>query len=114
MTQGRDNRCIKLPEKLTLGKFKIIRRTNGWKYRVGNFSPSARGIVLIGRHIKNGGYLLRLCFLSLKIFKNILFLERGGGRKRRETPMCGCLSHTLPTGDLAYNTGMRPDWDSNR
>ena len=27
--------------------------------------------------------------------------------------MCGCLSHT-PTGDLAHNPGMCPDWESNQ
>ena len=35
------------------------------------------------------------------------------GRKRgRETTMCGCLSST-PCGDLARNSGMCPDWESN-
>ena len=28
--------------------------------------------------------------------------------------MCGCLSHGPPTGDLACNPGMCPDWESNR
>ena len=27
--------------------------------------------------------------------------------------MCGC-SHTPPTGDLAHNPGMCPDWESNQ
>ena len=27
--------------------------------------------------------------------------------------MCGCLSHPLPTGDLACNPGMCPDWESH-
>ena len=27
--------------------------------------------------------------------------------------MCGCLSRTSPTGDLACNPGMCPDWGSN-
>ena len=26
--------------------------------------------------------------------------------------MCGCLSH-IPTGDLAHNPGMCPDWEMN-
>ena len=30
-----------------------------------------------------------------------------------ETSLCGCLSHT-PTGYLACNPGMCPDWESNR
>ena len=28
--------------------------------------------------------------------------------------MCGCLSRTPPTGDLACNPSMCPDWESNR
>ena len=41
----------------------------------------------------------------------ILFLERGEGReKEREISVCGCLSHA-PTGDLAHNPGMCPDWE---
>ena len=30
-----------------------------------------------------------------------------------ETSMCGCLLHAA-TGDLAYNPGMCPDWESNQ
>ena len=30
--------------------------------------------------------------------------------RRRETSMCGCAS---PTGDLARNPGMYPEWESN-
>ena len=52
------------------------------------------------------------------VFKKILFIyffrERKGGKKRgRETSMCGCLSTAHPTGDLAHNPGMCPDWESN-
>ena len=43
-----------------------------------------------------------------------------GGRKRedgrekeRETSVCGYLSCTPPTGDLAHNPGMCPDWGLN-
>ena len=40
-----------------------------------------------------------------------LFLDRG--RKRNKgTLMCDCLSHS-PTGDLAHNPGLCPDWESN-
>ena len=28
--------------------------------------------------------------------------------------MCGCLSHHLPTGDLAPNPGVCPDWELNQ
>ena len=41
-----------------------------------------------------------------------LVVERGKGRKKRgrETSICGCLLHA-PTGDLACNPGMCPDWE---
>ena len=43
----------------------------------------------------------------------IYFLGRGEGKeKERETSMCGCLLWG-PTGDLAHNPGLSPDWESN-
>ena len=35
------------------------------------------------------------------------------GEREGETSMCGCLS-CAPTGDLAHNPGMCPDWESNQ
>ena len=48
------------------------------------------------------------------MFFKSLFLDRGEGRGKggRETSMCGC-TRTPPTGDLAHNPGMCPDWESN-
>ena len=64
--------------------------------------------------VKSSFYLLwddRIVFLFLKIY---LFLDRVERRKRRrETSMCGCLPRT-PTGDMALNPGMYPDWELNR
>ena len=47
-------------------------------------------------------------------FYRLFILERGeGGRKRRkETSVCGCLSHA-PTRDLAHNPGLCRDWEWN-
>ena len=43
-----------------------------------------------------------------------LFLEREEGRKRgRETSMC-VAACAPPTGDLACNPGLCPDWELNR
>ena len=43
-----------------------------------------------------------------------LFLERGReGEKEEEKHQCVIASHMLPTGDLACNPGMCPDWESN-
>ena len=43
-----------------------------------------------------------------------IFRERGreGGREG-EKHQCVVASHTPPTGDLARNPGMCPDWDLN-
>ena len=61
-----------------------------------------------------------LQMLMLRSFKNFkkdfiyLFLERGEGReKEREKYQCVVASHVAPTGDLACNPGMCPDWESN-
>ena len=57
-------------------------------------------------------------FIVLKDFIYLVFLERGDrGRKRgRKTSMCErymVASSTPPTADLACNSGMCPDWESN-
>ena len=50
----------------------------------------------------------------LKYFIYLLLEKERQGRKRgTETSTCGCLSRA-PTGDLARNPGMRPDWESNQ
>ena len=52
-------------------------------------------------------------FFFFKIFY-FLWTEGKGRRTRgRETSMCGCLLHA-PTGDLACNAGMCPDWEFNQ
>ena len=56
-------------------------------------------------------------FYFLNSFLKILFiyfLERGEGERKRgrETSMCGCLSCT-PLRDLACNSGIFPDLESN-
>ena len=63
--------------------------------------------------------LSRSTFLSFKDF-TYLFLERGEDRgKEREKHWCaretliGCLLHS-PTGDLAQNPDMCPDWELNQ
>ena len=36
------------------------------------------------------------------------------GEREGEKDQCVVASHTPPTGDLAHNPGMCPDWESNR
>ena len=43
-----------------------------------------------------------------------LFLRRGKeGERKGEKHQCVLASHVSPTGDLALNLGMCPDWESN-
>ena len=48
-------------------------------------------------------------------FKNILFIfrERGREEERERNIHQSVASCTPPTGDLAQNPGMCPDWESN-
>ena len=52
----------------------------------------------------------------LKIFNLFISRERGreGEREKREKHPCVVASHTPPTGYLACNPGMYPDWESNQ
>ena len=54
---------------------------------------------------------------NIELFKRdfIYFSERGrkGGREG-EKHQCVAASFMSPTGDLAYNPGMCPDWESNQ
>ena len=58
---------------------------------------------------------IKIYGLFLKIFYFIYFWTEGKGRRKRgrEISVYGCL-HTPPTGDLAHNPGMCPDWGSNQ
>ena len=39
--------------------------------------------------------------------------RRGEGEREGEKHQCVVVSCILPTGDLAHNPGMCPDWESN-
>ena len=50
----------------------------------------------------------------LKRFYLSVFRERGReGEREGEKHQCVVASHTFPTGGLARNPGMGPDWESN-
>ena len=55
------------------------------------------------------------CSLFFKDFYLFIFRERGkwGRKTGRETSMCGLPLMHHPTGDLARNPGMCPDWGLN-
>ena len=51
-------------------------------------------------------------FFFLILF--IYFLDRGEGREKEgEKHQCVVASRAPPTGDLAHNQGLCPDWESN-
>ena len=59
-----------------------------------------------------------LFYFLNNIFKDFVYLffrERGKeGEREGEKHQCVVASHAPPTGDLAHNPGMCPDWESNR
>ena len=60
---------------------------------------------------------LLFIYLLLKFLRKDFiysFLERGReGEREGEKHQCVVASHTPPTGDLAHNPGMSPDWESS-
>ena len=55
-------------------------------------------------------------YLQADIFKYFIYLllEKGReGEREGEKEPCVFASRTPPTGDLAHNPGMCPDWESN-
>ena len=83
---------------------------------------TTHGIISFGFHIHPGRkallapfYFIIIIFLTcFKILFVFFFLERGQGKEGgRGTSVSGCLLHA-PTGDLACNPGMCPDWQLNQ
>ena len=59
------------------------------------------------------GYFFK-CFSFFSFNFIYLVLERGEGKEKDgEKHQCVVASHVLPTGDLACNPGMCPDWEWN-
>ena len=48
-----------------------------------------------------------------KRFHLFIFRERGRKGERKGEKQCVVASHLPPTGDLAHNTGMGPEWELN-
>ena len=45
----------------------------------------------------------------------IIFIDKGEGREKEEKKHeCVVASHAPPTGSLAHNPGMCPDWESHQ
>ena len=66
--------------------------------------------------LKNSLEKIRSSFFLFKDYLCIyLFLERGEGKEKEEQKyQCVVASRIPPTGDLAHNPGMNPDWESNQ
>ena len=73
-------------------------------------------LISLWQLIASSLYLWVCVSLSLSFLK-ILFIFRQSGRegeREGEKHHCGVASHMPPTGDLALNLGMCPDWESNQ
>ena len=57
-------------------------------------------------------YMLYVFFLRFLFI--YLFLEREREGEREGEKQCVVASHVPPTGDMAHNPGMCPDWELNR
>ena len=65
-----------------------------------------------GSHLATKFYCFFFFFLRFHLF---IFRESGKEREREgEKHQCVVVSHTPPTGDLACNPGMCPDWELTR
>ena len=63
------------------------------------------------RHTSKGPFYLFI-FLRFYLF---IFRERGReGEREGEKHQCRAASHLAPTGDLAWNPGICPDWELNQ
>ena len=50
----------------------------------------------------------------MSFFILFIYFYRGReGEREAEKPQCVVAFHVSPTGDLAHNPGMCPDWESN-
>ena len=69
-----------------------------------------------GKGIGIGVGELLICKFLFFIFKDFiyLFLDRGEGRETERERECVVAFQAPPTGDLACNPGMCPDWESNQ
>ena len=57
---------------------------------------------------------LQPLFFFLRFYL-LIYLDRGEGKeKEKEKHQCVVASYVPPTGDLACNSGMCPDWESNQ
>ena len=90
----------------------VLHRKQNWKEEKQKVVISIRILLM---------YYISLCIMCTfcpNYFLKILFIyfqrkEKGGRKRGGETSMCGFLSCTPPTGDLAGNPGMCPDWELN-
>ena len=55
-----------------------------------------------------------LYFIFLRFYLFIFREREREGEREGEKHQCVVASHLAPTGDLAHNPGMCPDWESNQ
>ena len=60
-------------------------------------------------------YFFKILFIFFNFIYLFIFRERGReGEREGEKHQCVVASRALPTGGLAHNPGMCPDWESNQ
>ena len=70
---------------------------------------------LIERAVAKEGAKSGVCDTKTNFLKILfIFLEGREGKREGEKHLCVVASHTPPTGNLAHNPGMCPDWESNQ
>ena len=84
-----------------------------WDHQVFLCSLKQKGMT-INRYSAVPHFFFSLSFIYF-YFYFILFLERERkGEREGEKQQCVIASCTCPSGDLACNPGMCPDWESNQ
>ena len=65
------------------------------------------------KRVFEGASISFFLFLFLRFHLFIYFFRAGKGRRKVEKHQCVVASCMSPTGELAHNPGMCPDWELN-
>ena len=77
----------------------------------GGSTPVSSANMMSGQFAVKSLFCLRILFFFLRFYL-FIFREMGKEGEEGEKHQCVVASRTPPTGDLARNPGMCPDWES--
>ena len=84
-------------------------RTAGNVVKTGQYLQSRHSLMSLH---KNG---VKVPFFIYLFFKDFIYFQRGReGETEGEKHQCVVASHAPPTGDLAHNPAVCPEWESNQ